>query len=85
MVFQWWSAGLTASRRPNVISAEGVATVLELAEGREHIIRHVIGAIPRPSGWTRVASIEVTGTGLTIREASGETLRIDAPREMLPV
>ncbi|MGL4310930.1 MAG: hypothetical protein ACRCSU_10620 [Paracoccaceae bacterium] len=79
------AAGQIAARGPNTISAEGVPTVLPLAEGREHIIRHVIGAIPRPKGWTRIVSIEVTGTGLTIREAGGQAVMLDAPREMLPV
>ena len=68
------SAGLLASRLPNPVSDTGVATVLALAPGRTHEIRHVIGAIPRPPGWQRVVDLRIDGGSLRLTEANGEVV-----------
>jgi hypothetical protein len=49
------SAGHRAALGPNPVAAEGVPTALRL--GPRHEIRHVIGALPRPPGWTTVTRI----------------------------
>ncbi|MCR9138947.1 MAG: hypothetical protein NXI27_23290 [Alphaproteobacteria bacterium] len=58
--------------KPNPVSAEGVPTVMTL--GKPIRIAHVIGAVPRPAGWKRIASISAAGGELTLAEANGETL-----------
>ncbi len=66
------AAGVMAARADNPIAAEGVATVLPLAVGRVHEIRHVIGAVPRPQGWRRVVDLRADGASLRLTEAGGE-------------
>jgi len=50
----------------DILRARGVATHLDLAPGRRHLIRHVIGAVPRPKGWSRVIDIRQDGARLLI-------------------
>lgn len=69
--------GEAASAGPNPIASEGVPTGFVLADGRRHVIRHVIGAVPRPAGWTAIADIAVTDDRLTISDDAGR--RIDLP------
>ena len=68
------SAGLAASRGANLVSDTGVPTVLPLAPGRVHDVRHVIGAIPRPPGWRRIADLRADGGSLRLTEANGEVV-----------
>jgi hypothetical protein len=68
------SAGHKASTGPNPIRDEGVATTLPL--GGRHVIRHVIGAIPRPQGWTTVTRIHRTSGALVITGDTGGTVEI---------
>lgn len=65
---------VVAARGPNPISALGPATVLPLAEGRSHVIRHVMGAVPRPAGWTRVAEVRADGASLCFVDSAGRTM-----------
>lgn len=75
--------GEAAAARPNAISAEGVATGLALAPGRRHVIRHAIGAVPRPTGWTGVTSITLQGGVLTLTGDDGVSLRLPFPADFL--
>lgn len=61
------AAGHKAALGSNTIRQAGVPTALELSEGRNHDIAHVIGAIPRPEGWNEITDIEVAGHMLTLR------------------
>lgn len=63
---------LAAAAAPNPVSETGVATVLHLAEGQRHRIRHVIGAVPRPAGWQQVRSVQIDGASLVLTEVSGD-------------
>ena len=65
-------ASLAAAAAANPVSDTGVATVLHLAEGQRHRIRHVIGAVPRPAGWQQVRSVQIDGASLVLKEVSGE-------------
>lgn len=67
-------AGEAAAGLANPIAAEGVSTGLPLAEGRQHVVRHVTGAIPRPPGWNTVAAITVAGSALTISDGAGQQM-----------
>lgn len=71
------AGGEAVAAGPNPVAGEGVATGLALAKGRRHTIRHVTGAIPRPSGWTAISAISVAGDRLTISDDAGR--RIDLP------
>lgn len=66
-----WSAhGFAASAAPNPLSASGVPTVLHLDPHGTAEIRHVIGGLPLPRGWTEIAAVEAAGNALTLRDAS---------------
>ncbi|MDL2398134.1 hypothetical protein [Rhizobium mayense] len=69
--------GEAEAGRPNPVSGEGVATGLSLAAGRRHVIRHVIGAIARPPGWTEIADISASADVLAILDGAGR--RIELP------
>lgn len=74
------SLGHAAALTCNRLSDEGVATALMLGAGSVHRINHVIGAIPRPAGWTIVRDISLSGDVLTLIGDVGEpvTLAFDA-------
>lgn len=72
-----WSAnGYKASIAPNPLSDSGVPTSLRLQPDGEAEVRHVIGAIPLPAGWTEVARINVDGESLKLRDVGGSTTTI---------
>lgn len=75
--------GEAEARSGNAVAAEGVATGLRLAEGRSHIVRHVIGAVPRPAGWTRISDISIAGNLLTILDGAGRQLDLPWRRDFL--
>ena len=68
------AAGHRAALEPNPISAEGVTTAVTLGETIR--INHVIGAIPRPDGWTRVTSIDAVDGQITLTDTGGATLAL---------
>ena len=68
------AAGHKAALGETVFSRHGVPTVLELREGKTHRVAHVIGAVPRPSGWNTIANIGIEDETLRLYEASGPTL-----------
>jgi hypothetical protein len=67
-----WSAhGYAASIAPNPLSDSGVPTSLELDPDGAVEVRHVVGGLPRPAGFTEVASVESHAGDLTLRDVSG--------------
>ena len=66
-----WSAhGFAASAAPNPLSQSGVPTVLRLDPDGAVEVRHVIGGLPLPSGWTEIAEVEAAADTLTLRDGS---------------
>jgi hypothetical protein len=70
------AAGHTAALAPNPVAAQGVPTALPLAPGRTHRIAHAMGAIARPSGWTRVADIRIEGARCVLTGDDGTTVAL---------
>jgi hypothetical protein len=71
-----WSAhGFAASAAPNPLSASGIPTVLELNPNSAVEVRHVIGGVPLPSGWTEIAEVQA-GDELTLLDATGATCAV---------
>lgn len=70
----WSLYGHAASLSDNPLKASGVPTAFDLSPNGTVIVRHVIGALPAPPGWTGVASVTASRDRLTIADASGETL-----------
>ena len=66
--------GHRASIEPNMLSARGVPTALNLEGGAE--VRYAIGAIPRPRGWSEIKDVSTGQDGLTLVEAGGATLTV---------
>ncbi len=70
-----WSAnGYAASAAPNPLSQSGIPTVLHLAPSSTAEVRHVVGALPRPEGWTEVGTLTVEEDTLTLADVSGRSL-----------
>lgn len=68
------AGGHRAALGENPLAARGVRTRIDLGPGRRHRIDHVIGAVPRPAGWTEIGGIAISGDRLTLSEAGGESL-----------
>ncbi|MEX5729197.1 hypothetical protein Ga0609869_002550 [Rhodovulum iodosum] len=68
--------GCTAGGADRALDGAGVATHLTLGPGREHVVRHAIGAVRRPRGWMCIADVAVAAGTLTLTEAGGETLHL---------
>ena len=75
--------GHRASIAPNRLSDEGIPTCLTLGGDGEKEVRHVIGGLPLPVGWTSVSSVEAGGNELTLRDESGGSLSVPYDREFL--
>lgn len=71
------AAGHRAALGETPIGNAGAATVLRLRPDAEHVVRQVIGAVPRPRGWQRIAAIALRDDRLVITEGGGETLALN--------
>ncbi len=69
-------AGHRASINPNALTEEGIPTALELVPEGEVSIGNVIGAVPLPTGWGKIASIVANGGLLAITGESGEKIEL---------
>ena len=68
----WSVYGHAASIAPNPLSEAGIPTSITLEPNGDVSLRHVIGGIPLPEGWTQVNAI-IAGSGrLTIVGDGGE-------------
>lgn len=76
-------AGEAVAAAANPVAAEGVATGLPLAAGRSHVVRHAMGALPRPEGWADIANISVEGDRLTISDSAGRRIELPWRRDFL--
>ncbi len=66
------SYGHAASIAPNPLSQAGIPTALTLSPEGSVAVRHVIGGIPLPAGWSRVVGIHPDGDGLVLKGDGGE-------------
>jgi hypothetical protein len=70
----WSLHGHAASIAPNPLTELGIPTAVRLDANGSVDVRHVIGAVPTPSGWATVANVQ-TGDGmLTVTDAAGAAL-----------
>ncbi len=70
------SAGHAASIAPNPFSEEGFPTSLTLMPEGSVAVRHVIGGIPLPEGWSQVRDVAVEGDHLRVSGDSPYAARI---------
>jgi hypothetical protein len=70
------AAGHKAALGETVFSKAGVPTAFELNDGVTHRVAHVIGAVPRPVGWSAIESITLEDGRLVIAEANGNTIEM---------
>ena len=66
------AAGHAASIAPNPLSEAGVPTALTLSPEGSVAVRHVIGGVPLPEGWSRVVGIHIDGDSLILKGDGGE-------------
>jgi hypothetical protein len=64
--------GHKASAEPNPLSESGVPTSVSLTPDGAVEVRHVIGGIPLPDGWTEIASVDVEGEALVLTDVGGD-------------
>ncbi len=64
--------GHAASIAPNPLSEAGIPTSLTLAPDGSVAVRHVIGGVPLPDGWSHVTGIAQTGDALVLKGDGGE-------------
>ncbi len=64
--------GHAASIAPNPLSKAGIPTALTLLPDGSVAVRHVIGGVPLPEGWTRVVAIHPGSDSLVLRGDGGE-------------
>jgi hypothetical protein len=79
--------GLAESARPNQISAKGIPTRHLLDPRKPLVVPYIMGAVPIPAGFDRLAAIEPAGRGDTLRfiAESGKRLRIEVETNWLTV
>ena len=72
-----WSAnGFAATIAPNPLSQSGVPTSLTLQPGASIEVRHVIGGLPLPQGWSETAAVAPETDTLRLSDISGATAAI---------
>lgn len=69
-------SGHAASIRPNPLSDRGIPTSISLEEGGTVDLRQVIGLVPAPDGWERVAGVSAVGNELLVEGPGGQTIRV---------
>ena len=68
--------GHRASIAPNPLSQAGIPTALTLDPAGEVAVHNVIGTVPLPAGWGRIAAVERAGDGLVVRGAEGGQIAV---------
>ncbi|MFK7792042.1 MAG: hypothetical protein AB8B88_05150 [Devosiaceae bacterium] len=68
--------GHKAALGENAFTPQGIASALPLAPNRTHRIGHVLGCVPRPSGWHRISNICIKSDELVIEGAVGQSIQL---------
>jgi predicted metal-dependent enzyme (double-stranded beta helix superfamily) len=68
------SYGHAASIAPNPLSEAGIPTSLTLSPDGSVSVRHVIGGLPLPAGWSEVAGIDARPGALRMTASDGSTM-----------
>ncbi len=75
--------GHAASIAPNPMSEAGIPTSLTLKPAGEAEVRHVVGGLPLPAGWTSIGSIEAATNALKLTSETGAELSVPFDRDFL--
>jgi hypothetical protein len=70
----WGAQGHAASIAPNPLSEAGIPTSIRLGPDARVELRHVIGGLPLPAGWTSVFSVDAGAGGLTLTGDTGSSV-----------
>lgn len=68
--------GHSAAQSANAVAAAGVRSALRLGSLTTHVIRHALGAVPRPEGWNAVVDIQIDGHRLVLLSDTGARLLV---------
>jgi hypothetical protein len=72
-----WSAnGYKASIAPNPLSQSGVPTSLAFQPGGSVEVRHAIGGVPLPQGWSEIGAVAAEADALRLSDITGATAAI---------
>jgi hypothetical protein len=69
--------GLPASARENVLTRQGVATAIELKDGKPTTVNYIQGAVKIPAGFDTVKALEFAPGEVTFVSTAGK--RVTAP------
>ena len=72
----WSLYGHAASIAPNPMNEIGIPTSISLDPHGRVDVRHVIGAVPTPSGWAGFATVRQGDGVVIVTDAAGKTLEL---------
>ena len=72
----WSLYGHAASIAPNPLTELGIPTAISLSANGSVDVRHVIGAVPTPPGWTTAADVRAGDGVLTVTDTAGKALAL---------
>ncbi len=76
-VTAYFADGLKASSRANVLTKEGIATAIELKEGKPTTVNYIQGVVKVPDGFEMVKTLEFAPGKVTFVSTTGK--RVPAP------
>ena len=79
----YFHLGHRASTEPNELTEAGYPTAVALVPGGSVTITYAFGAIPAPTGWTRVTGIDVEARRLRLRGDVGTPVEVPFDRPTL--
>lgn len=75
--------GHAASIAANPFSAAGIPTALTLNQDGDVEVRHVVGGVPLPTGWTEVQAIDLADDELLLTGDAGEQFSVSYDSDFL--
>jgi hypothetical protein len=75
--------GHAASVAPNPLSDAGIPTALTLDPDGQVEVRHIIGGVPLPKGWTSIRSLTPSAAGLVLTGDHGKAFALPFDRSFL--
>jgi hypothetical protein len=76
-VTAYFADGLKASTRENILSKEGIATAIELKDGKPTTVTYIQGVVKIPDGFEMVKTLELAPGEVTFVSTTGK--RVTAP------
>lgn len=79
----YFGAGIDASREPNPLNQDGIATAFDLDPVRDTLINNIQGVARTPVGFGRVTSADFAPGAVTFRDSEGHAVLVPVAHEFL--